>query len=87
MLLGLITALIIVGINKPLIKFLVDRVKTPGKFLLAYLLLGLVSVLLGFLLLSLFFVFDARTYWLVGLLVYASMGGDAYKRLKGAVSR
>lgn len=82
MLLGLITALIIIGLNTPLANFLVKRAKTPGGFLLAYLPLGLVSVVLGFVVLSLFLVFNAGTYWLVGLLVYASIGGSKFKELK-----
>lgn len=49
MLLGLITALIVLGLNTPLAKFLAGRAKTPGGFLLAYLPLGLVGVALGFL--------------------------------------
>lgn len=84
MLLGLITALIVLGLNTPLAKFLAGRAKTPGGFLLAYLPLGLVGVALGFLVLSLFLVFNAGTYWLVGLLVYGSIGGNKFKELKAA---
>lgn len=84
MLLGLIAAVIIAGLNTPLATFLAGRVKTPGGFLLTYMPLGLISVVLGFVVLSLFLVFNAGTYWLVGLLVYASIGGSKFKELKRA---
>lgn len=82
MILGLLSALIVSSINIPLSRFLVSRVKSPGRFLLTYLPLGLVSLPLGFALLSSFLFFRAETYWLVGLLTYGSVGGSGFKELR-----
>ena len=82
MLLGLITALVVMGMTIPLSKGLAKRSENPKKFLRAYLPLGFLCVAVGFVILSLFLTFNPAVYWVVGLLTYGSVGRSHYKELQ-----
>ncbi|MEX3631680.1 hypothetical protein [Rothia sp. LK2492] len=82
MILGLLAALMVAGVNIPLANMLAGRTSSALKFGLLYFPLGLVGVVLGFVLLSLFLTFSAQVYWFVGLMIYASIGGDKVRGLR-----
>lgn len=82
MILGLITGLIIAAINMPLARFITSKTTSPAVFALVYFPLGLISVILGFVLLSLFLNFSPQVYWFVGLMAYASIAGDNIRTLR-----
>ncbi|WP_237223659.1 hypothetical protein [Rothia nasimurium] len=82
MLLGVLAALMVAGVNIPLANMLAGHTSSALKFGVLYFPLGLVSVVLGFVLLSLFLTFSAQVYWFVGLMTYASIGGDKVRGLR-----
>lgn len=82
MLLGLITTLLIFCFNMPWANFLAKRLTSPGKFLTVYLLTGWVGVVLTWLLLSLFLVFDQTTFLAVGTVIYSLIGATKFKELR-----
>lgn len=81
MLLGLITALLVMGMTVPLSKYLAKRSETPKHFLRSYLMLGFLCVAAGFVILSLFLTFNPAVYWVVGLITYGSIGRSRHKEL------
>lgn len=82
MLVGLLTGLLIAGINIPLANFLARATRSPWAFLIVYLILGLIIVIAGYFLISLLIVPSLQVYGLVALLAYASIGGERFKEKK-----
>lgn len=84
MLVGLLTGLLVAGVNIPLANVLSRRVRHPWAFLAVYLVLGLLVVVAGYFLISLVVVPSLQTYGVVALLSYGSVGGQKMRELKAA---